>query len=909
MDVNGVCYLAGTPTGIPPGLPSDTGAGELIPPWPTVGPMPPSGCTSWPCSEAVSSLGRSINSLADVAQYYYVTDLRPDLVNDVFSVGGGLEDDKATHQHMTTFAIALGVSGTLNFDPAYKTKASGDFEDLRTGTKIWPVWPDPGKATWNDTTKTFFPAIGWEDPRAIDDFWHTAVNGRGQFFSAANSKSMEDGLKNAFAGIDSRLGSGTSNASSSRTPVAGDNFGFFASHTSMKWTGDVVAKELDLTTSQYKATTMWSAAGKLAGNVGADCDNRTIYVMRGSAAMGLFTLDTKRCDASGLPTGSAATGLSTAEQASFNTDTNVGSLAQFLATGGGSTAQLAAAKGANLVNFLRGQSGKEGFIADDVSKLFRARDGRLGDIVNSNPVYVKGPFAQYVDPGYMEFVDDNKNRTPMLYVGANDGMLHAFKATVYQDAFATPLVLDAEAGKELWAVIPSVVLKNMYLLADNEYKSKHRYFVDGSPVVGDIDIDAPAIPALPATRPAWTAAWRTILVGGLNNGGQAYYALDVTDPATPKAIWEFKPGCTANDDSACELGKSYGQPLITKLEDGRWVVILTSGYNNPDGKGHLYVLAAYTGDLLYDIVTSAGGTGNASGLAQINAFINDARFDNTAKRVYGGDVLGNIWLFDINKTQAASLLGTTKTVSDVVQPITVRPELAEFSGRTWLYVGTGRLLGESDLNPDLATTTQTQSIYGFIDFVTSPDTDVPIAAPVSNLHDTLKPLLVTYDASNGRQSTPQICDKGTDPNTGQWKKCNGDYGWVLDLPDSGERLMVEMKVLGSTLVAASNVYQGSICNSLGYSWLNFLDAVNGGVANPYDSVFGQTISQKFDAAISGLSVSNSRTYDPNTGEVVGIKPPSLTVNTADGQVKTIGVPISGVKPLGRRVSWKELINK
>jgi len=130
-ELNGICYLAGTPTGAPPALPSPNPqhAGLDISPWPTVGPMPSGGCTAWPCSVSQTNVGGSINSLADVAQYYYVTDLRPASVwaaniatNNVPAVGAAPEDDKATHQHMTTFTVALGVSGTLAYDAQYKKK-------------------------------------------------------------------------------------------------------------------------------------------------------------------------------------------------------------------------------------------------------------------------------------------------------------------------------------------------------------------------------------------------------------------------------------------------------------------------------------------------------------------------------------------------------------------------------------------------------------------------------------------------------------------------------------------------------------------------------------------------------------------------------------------------------------------
>ena len=120
----------------------------------------------------------------------------------------------------------------------------------------------------------------------------------------------------------------------------------------------------------------------------------------------------------------------------------------------------------------------------------------------------------------------------------------------------------------------------MYKLADATYETNHRFFVDGPITVGD---------AYNGTT------WKTILVGGLGRGGRGFYALDVTDPAVPKALWEFG---TAQDS---DIGYSYGNAIITKrATDGKWVVIFASGYNNNlspgDSKGRLYVVDAFTGE-------------------------------------------------------------------------------------------------------------------------------------------------------------------------------------------------------------------------------------------------------------------------------------------------------------------------
>jgi type IV pilus assembly protein PilY1 len=214
--------------------------------------------------------------------------------------------------------------------------------------------------------------------------------------------------------------------------------------------------------------------------------------------------------------------------------------------------------------------------------------------------------------------------------------------------------------------------------------------------------------ATPAAGDTAHPVWKTILVGGLNHGGRGYYALDITTPAAPKALWEFTHE---------NLGYSYGNPVITKLKNGTWVVIVASGYNNigpGDGKGYLFILNADSGALIRAITTDVGDTTTPSGLARITAWANFPDNNNTAQQVYGGDLLGNLWRFDINgdipttvdpPVYDAQRLATLKDASGVAQPITSKPELGKIAGQPVVFVGTGQLLGADDLG-----NTQTQSL-------------------------------------------------------------------------------------------------------------------------------------------------------------------------------------------------------
>lgn len=868
-DLDGTCY----PPGMQPALPNPNPQPAGI----AAGPYPPAPCTAWPCTQSTSNSIGSIDSLADVAQYYYVTDLRPSMLDNVRPHGTGAEDDRAPWQHMTTFTIGLGVSGTLKYRSDYKSSAAttGDFADIRTGAKSWPVWPDPAV--------NYDPFSGgsyenWNNPKAIDDFWHTAVNGRGTYFSADKPDTVVTGIAEALSGIEERVGAGSGVTLSNNQPVAGDNFAFTSTYTTSKWIGEVNGYSIDVATGVIGASPNWSAQSQLDAMTRAACDSRNIYLFRDGAANNMvnFSWNSYRCNALGVPTGSPDTGLNATERAYFSVGNAVSNLSHYLAMTDGSGAtvdQRTAAADANLVNYLRGQRGLEGFVTNDLTRLYRARANVLGDVVNGQPAYVRAPFATYQDSGYDAYKTAQSSRAPMLYVPANDGMLHAIHAGN-----------DALGGTEAWAFMPSAVLPEVYKLADNNYKNNHRFFVDGTPVAGD---------AYDGSQ------WKTLLVGGLGNGGKSYYALDVTDPVNPKALWEFKwsntcysgaPGTKAD----CHLGYTYGKPVISKLANGTWVVMFGSGYNNVntpnkagDGHGYLYVLNAFSGDILYKIDTGAGDAATPAGLAHINSYVDYAAFNNTTRQVYAGDLLGNIWRFDVNDTFApsgreAALIGVATDSGGTPQPITTRPELAELQAKPIVLVGTGRLLGTTDF-----TNTQVQSVYGITDPMT--------AGPVySNLRSTLRPLAMTQSGS-----TRTIACTGTPA------QCASGDGWMFDLPDSGERVNVEMRLVRGTLVFASNVPDTTDpCKTGGYSWLNYVSFASG-LAISTSPGLAVSVST-MDSLATGLSMFSIGATQYGYGRGTDGRVGANGNGGGGGGGSPDNIPYDTPPPTGKRISWREI---
>lgn len=879
-DLDGVCYpdsainpVPSSPVAQGPALPTD---GIPVAPLP---PLPVAPCMAWPCSTPGSGTGGSSNSLADVAQYYYKTDLRPSMDDIVKLTGIPQEGDWASWQHMTTFVLGLGVSGTIQYSPNYQTDVSippTDFQKIKENDTLkpqlgWPTWPNPANLD------SLSPLAAFDDPRSIDDFWHTAVNGRGQFFSAASPDSVTQSFKAAFSQIGASLGAGGAAASSTAQPTQTNNFIYSTSYTTVDWTGELKARRIDPDTGVLAAKPEWMAQELLDAKTNANCDNRTIYLYRQGGGSGTnmvnFASNTSACDAAGNPTGAPFSGLSVGEMANFNAS-KIALLSQYgLMTDGtsGKVDQLTPAAGDNLVNFLRGQRGFEDFFTNIVTKLYRKRAHVLGDIASASATYVEKPTFNYGDTGYAAYKTSQSTRKAMLYVGANDGMMHAFNAGSLAD---NPL-----AGQEAWAFIPTMVLPNLYKLADDNYKNKHSYSVDATGVVGDV-YDG--------------SNWKTILVAGLNAGGKGYFAMDVSDPNSPKALWEFKQknatcydGTAATADADCYVGLTFGRPIISKLGN-QWVVFVTSGYNNVsgntlDGHGFLYALDAITGKIVMRLDTNTGTATDPSGLAQLTNFVDNADVNNRTLRLYGGDLLGNLWRFDVDgatNTGTTTLIATAKDAVGTPQPITTRPRLVEVSGKTLITIGTGRLLGDSDLS-----VTQQQSVYNIPDDSTTPIT-------YTDLRAALTPLALSKTGT-GDATKRQIACATT--GTGCMKS-----GWFVDLQpsvnpatiDLGARVNVDIAVQSGTTTIPVNIPNNEACKAGGDAYLLFLNTTTGLQVGASSDVS----SGMYSSLIAGM------TELILTGNQYAIL---LTLRNSDTPLAK--PPVGPPNPIGKRISWREVL--
>ena len=487
------------------------------------------------------------------------------------------------------------------------------------------------------------------------------------YFEVSSADSLVDGLKAAFVAIRSELASNVTAAISTRSrELQAGNALYKVNYDPGYWSGELAASEyqgFDSSTGLITATHVWSAAEKLAAT---DWSSRRIVTLQRASATA----------AAGTAVPFRWTELTDWQRASLNDNVAV-------------------------LEFLRGRN-------DNPSLRRRLRTAvsggavspaALGDIVDSAPRLVAAPaqtLSEQYNPGYTAHIAAYKERLPLLYVGANDGMVHAFDARIDHD----------DGGSEVFAYIPSSLFAGQTspsrdgLLALSERGYLHRYYVNSSPVAAEVDFARTG----GATT---TGDWRTVLVGGLGKGGRLYYALDVTDPeaftteaaVAGKVLWEF---------SDPTMGFTYGEPQIVKTRRWGWVALLTSGYNNTAangstgaGAGYLYVVNVRTGELLQRISTGSGSDSQPSGLAQVTGYVPDAT-DGTVTEVYGGDLDGKVWRFDFSSATAAVPTPTLlATLSGPVsaQPITSAPIIraAPITRDRYVFIGTGALLGQRDL--------------------------------------------------------------------------------------------------------------------------------------------------------------------------------------------------------------------
>ncbi|MGO4221034.1 PilC/PilY family type IV pilus protein [Lysobacter sp. TAF61] len=504
-----------------------------------------------------------------------------------------------------------------------------------------------------------------------------------------------------------------------------------------------------------------------------------------------------------------------------------------------------------IANYVKGNRTGEGTV-------YRRRTHLLGDIVNSSPTYVRETVGTTV--------------VETVYIGSNDGMLHAF---------------NASNGTELFNYVPNLInmttLKGLSALTNFE----HHYFVDG-PVVVSNRRQTPG---------------KNYLVGSLGRGGKGVYGLDVSDPSTFASTgkaWEF-----AGDN---DMGMVLGKPLIAKLNNGDMAAIIPNGINSTSEHSVLYIVNLTTGAQIKKIDTFRTGDALNNGLSAPTGVDTDG--NGTVDYVYAGDLNGNVWKFDLSGIASSSwgVYGTTaapiysaKDGSGNAQPVTggITVSFNPYTFEPWVFFGTGRYITAGDKD-DLSV----QTWYGMVDSGATGRSQL-------KARDIVVAGVIT-DASTGIDRTVRSFEKAT---TGDM---SGKKGWYIDLltpPNDvadGERMVGNQVVVGgSVLVASSIIPQSSDCDVTGKGFVNAVDLFTGSaVSNPFFDADGNGEFNLSDMLTSGTGTGATKIPVGSIDLGVGMPTdPTVLENlvVVGGSKGTTGsVKIKRLVQDGR-ISWREII--
>ncbi|WP_239482269.1 pilus assembly protein [Zestomonas insulae] len=833
-------------------------------------------------------LGATQDTLADLAFKYWATDassgtsgiannLKP-LILAPNSANPDAEywdprNDPATWQHLVNYTIGLGLNSMLtNPDIPWTgdTFGGAGYTALTRATN--PVaWPVPADNSVNN----------------VYDLWHAALNSRGEFFSADSPDKVVDAFRNIINRITNRTTSAS--APGVTASIIEDQITrevYETQFNSANWSGNLIKYRVD---AQSARTQAWDVTTRIARQ-SASSRNIKMFSSTNSNKLQDFSW----------------TNLSSTQQALLNQD--------FDSTSGIATDS----KGQSRVSYLRGDQTNEG----GITGTFRERSTVLGDIINSAPVVVGTPkYLAYLADAiegtskYTAFRAANRTelqgsetqapRRPVVYVGANDGMLHGF---------------DANTGDEVFAFIPSAVIPNLYKLSAQKYKggtgAQHQFYVDGSPIVADVYYDD---------------NWHTVLIGTLRSGGRSMFALDITNPDDIKLLWErtFDDRAAGNSDNLNELGYTFPQPTIARLHTGKWAVVTGNGYGNQSDvtadKAALLILDVKTGTLVKKL-TVTGDTSKANGLSTVKLADNNS--DGVADYAYAGDLQGNMWRFDLvpSSVRDSTAVDPFKRYNAVANPTGIqdsatnadtfavayggKPLFTALDDRTtgaeaqaimappslvrhpttqgYLVIfGTGKYFETSDGNVN---TTRAMSLYGIWDRKTKAQTTIApnptrtrsdLVTQTIDEQPTTNPFAANSNVQGIRllsQNSIQWYKTGTtdpsnDSNVNKW-------GWLLDFKvgttRSGEMMISPMSSRGQVLLLNTLTPNADPCAGGVDSWLYGIDPFTGGRTNfnVFDLDNSRTIDSgdsvrrnNIDTVVSSYKKPGSGGFTTNNGEI------------------------------------------
>jgi type IV pilus assembly protein PilY1 len=798
------------------------------------------------------NFGGAKGSLSDFAFRNWAEDLQPSMKNEVRplikqsgteTVGAtslqefwNPKNDPATWQHITQHTIGFGRSATTwsgapLWDNVTDNHFGGDYSSLVNGT-----------VTWQDT----MPAAAENTPAPgirQSELWHAAINGRGKFYpartSAALSAAFSDILNNILSDTSKPLVSIAANG----TRMVSGLKAYVAGYDGEKWSGRLLAYPINATTGTIGTTAAWSATGtgtldvngKLVVNDPGKLDDPS-YSVSNRFVMSANTNLVAPSSIAGFEWKTYSS-LPLTHQIPMNLNSN----------------NIVDGNGQRRVDYIRGDRTKE---ASKVNGIFRDRNSRLGDIVNSNVLYVGKPNSGYSTADYTAFKGTTGSgvggRAPMVYVGANDGMLHGF---------------DAATGLEKIAYIPQgIATGDLRKLTDTTYS--HQYYVDSTPFISDAKVGTSAV----------AAAWKTVLVSGLGGGGKGYFALDASNPSNFNALnasnlvladttfsntvttLATAAGVPVNSAATYDpdIGNMYITPAMDDFIAGksdqivrlnapttgtapnqtkhRWALVLGNGYNSANEAPVLIVqyldgareikkispcIAALTG--VFD-TTCAFKTGNGLSTPRLV----DLNGDSIADVAYAGDLNGNVWKFDLSSTNNANWKTSFNSApffkAKSGQAFTTAPYVASNDAAGFgvvVNINSGRNLTTADQS-----STNQETVYTLWD--NSTFKDVPVTPPTYpatyklqitdstpiNTTNTIPSTLVQQTIS-----ATTFVDKGftyftSSSNPVNYKAATPKRGWYMDWAGvAGQRVLQNSKSFDGQKIQINSTKPSSVVAS------------------------------------------------------------------------------------------------
>lgn len=665
----------------------------------------------------------------------------------------------------TTNTFTAGTSAAiLPQKPLYYAAKFGGFNDLDgDGT--------PNNATFNDNRE-------WDaDGDGIPD----------NYFGVSNPALLEASLERVLQAIVGAAGSATSVSANSTRLTEGSTV-YQAVFNSRDWSGTL--KALTLRGSELVAETL---------------STDTTFVTTGSIDSGrkVFTYD-KDAD----------------ELVDFTWENLTP--AQKTALQAGGSEQL----GIDRLNWLRGSRNNEA-AEDGTGGALRHRTNLLGDIINSSPAYSGNKNMRYERlPGEAGATYRNYSKQKVLYVGANDGMLHAFNAETFQ---------------EIFAYVPSMVYPKLANLTRIDYgrsSNPHQYLVDGPLYVGDAYLNN---------------AWRTVVVGTLGAGGRGVFALDVTNPAEPTVLFEI------DSDDYPQLGYVLGQPLVVPMKNGRWAAVFGNGYRyDGTSTSQLFVVdLERPNDPAYTKVLDTGAGRGLSAPSLLPNLVGQVEY------AYAGDLRGNLWKFDLSNISQNSWsvsygapLFVARDANNNIQPISTSPTLGLNplkNNAVMVYFGTGKYF---DVGDNTAPVNPRHSFYAIA------DTGAAITYTSATRSVVLHQKDMTQTGSNREITNERDLDA-----TVSLMDWTTKVGWFLDFDEvNGERVTTKPLLVFDRLIFTTLIPSEMACDYGGNGWLMELVAV--GNKNIAHSILGDLAnSELLNAVLGNLSVGVG-----NGGEELGIIP-------------------------------------